>query len=42
MATIVAKGTGADANFVIREVHGLDIVYHKTRTGALQLVYACM
>ena len=38
MATIVAKARGDDANFVIREVHGFDLVYHKTRNGALQLV----
>ena len=38
MATIVAKARGDDADFVIREVHGLDLVYHKMRTGALQLV----
>ena len=38
MATIVAKARGDDADFVIREVHGLDLVYRKTRTGALQLV----
>ena len=38
MATIVAKARGGDADFVIREVHGLDLVYCKTRTGALQLV----
>ena len=29
MATIVAKARGDDANFVIREVHGLDLVYRK-------------
>ena len=38
MATIVAKARGDDAEFVIREVHGLDLVYRKMRTGALQLV----
>ena len=38
MATIVAKARGDDAAFVIREVHGLDLVYRKMRTGALQLV----
>ena len=38
MATIVAKPRGDDANFVIREVHGLDLVYRKMQTGALQLV----
>ena len=38
MATIVAKACGDNASFVIREVHGLDLVYCKTRTGALQLV----
>ena len=38
MATIVAKARGDNANFVIREVHGLDHVYRKTRTGTLQLV----
>ena len=38
MATIVAKARGDNADFVIREVHGLDLVYRKTRTGALQLV----
>ena len=38
MATIVAKARGDDAEFVIREVHGLDLVYRKTRTGVLQLV----
>ena len=38
MATIVAKARGDDANFVIREVHGLDLVYRKTRTSSLQLV----
>ena len=38
MATIVANARGDDANFIIREVHGLDLVYRKTRTGALQLV----
>ena len=38
MATIVAKARGDDADFVIREVHRLDIMYHKMRTGALQLV----
>ena len=38
IATIVAKARGDDADFVIREVHGLDLMYCKTRTGALQLV----
>ena len=38
MATIVAKARDDDAAFIIREVHGLDIVYRKMRTGALQLV----
>ena len=38
MATIVAKDRGEDADFVIHEVHGLDLVYCKMRTGALQLV----
>ena len=38
MATILAKSRGDNANFVIREVHGLDLVYRKRRTGALQLV----
>ena len=38
MATIVAKAKGDDADFVIHEVHGLDLVYRKPRTGALQLV----
>ena len=38
MATIVAKARGDNAEFVIREVHGLDLVYHKMWTGALQLV----
>ena len=38
MAIIVAKARGHDANFVIREVHGLDLVNRKTRTGTLQLV----
>ena len=38
MATIVTKARGDDADFVICEVHGLDLVYRKTRTGALQLV----
>ena len=37
MATIVAKARGDDANFIIREVHGLHLVYRKMRTGALQL-----
>ena len=34
----MARAWGDDANFVIREVHGLDLVYRKMRTGALQLV----
>ena len=38
MATIVAKARGDNDDFVIREVHGLDFVYRKTQTGALQLV----
>ena len=38
MATIVSKARGDNADFVIHEVHGLNLVYHKTRTGALQLV----
>ena len=38
MATIVAKARGDYADFVIREVHGLDLVYRKMQTGALQLV----
>ena len=38
MATIVAKARGDDADFVICEVHGLDLVYRKSRTGVLQLV----
>ena len=38
MTTIVAKAMGDNAEFVIREVHGLDLVYRKTWTGALQLV----
>ena len=38
MATIVAKARGDNADFVIRKVHGLDLVYCKMRTGALQLV----
>ena len=38
MATIVAKARGKNAEFVICEVHGLDIVYRKMQTGALQLV----
>ena len=38
MATIVAKARGDNADSVIHEVHGLDLVYRKTRTGALQLV----
>ena len=38
MATIVAKVRGDNADFVIREVHGLDLVYCKTWTGALQFV----
>ena len=38
MATIVAKGRGDYADFVIREVHGLDLIYCKMQTGVLQLV----
>ena len=38
MATIVAKARGDNADFVIREVHGLDLIYCKTQTSALQLV----
>ena len=38
MATIVAKARSDDADFVIHEVHGFDLVYHKMWTGALQLV----
>ena len=38
MATIVAKARGDHADFSICEVHGLDLVYGKMRTGALQLV----
>ena len=38
MVTIVAKARGDDAEFVIRKIHGLDLVYLKTWTGALQLV----
>ena len=38
MATIVAKARGDNADFVICEVHGLDLLYRKMRTGALQLV----
>ena len=38
MATIVAKARGDDADFVIHEIHGLDLVYRKMRTGTLQLV----
>ena len=38
MATFVTKARGDDAEFVIREVHGLDLVYLKMWTGALQLV----
>ena len=38
MATIVAKARGDDADFIIREVHGLDLVYRKMQTSALQLV----
>ena len=38
MDTIVAKARDDDADFVIREVHGLDLVYRKMRTGTLQLV----
>ena len=34
----MAKARGEDARFVIREVHGLDLVYRKMRTGTLQLV----
>ena len=38
MATIVAKARGDDADFIIHEVHGLDLINRKTRTGALKLV----
>ena len=38
MATIVAKARGDNADFVIHEVHGLDLIYRKMRTGTLQLV----
>ena len=38
MATIVAKARGENADFIIREVYKLDLIYHKMRTGALQLV----
>ena len=38
MATIVAKARGDDANFIIHEVHGLDLIYRKMQTGTLQLV----
>ena len=38
MATIVAKARGDHAEFVIHEFHGLDLVYRKMQTGALQLV----
>ena len=38
MATIMAKARGDNADFIIHEVHGLDLVYRKMRTGALQLV----
>ena len=38
MATIVVKAWGDDADFIIRAVHGLDLVYRKMLTGALQLV----
>ena len=34
----MAKARGDDADFVIREVHGLDLIYCKMWTGALQLV----
>ena len=38
MATIVAKARGDNADLVIHEVHGLDLIYRKMQTGALQLV----
>ena len=38
MATIVAKARGDDADFVIPEAYGLDLIYCKAWTGALQLV----
>ena len=38
MATVVAKARGEDAEFVMRKVHGLDLMYCKTCAGALQLV----
>ena len=38
MATIVSKVRGDDTEFVIHEVNGLDLVYRKMQTGALQLV----
>ena len=38
MATIVAKTRGDDAEFVIHEVHGLDLIYRRMWTGAFQLV----
>ena len=34
----MAKARGDDADLVICKVHGLDLVYRKTWTGALQLV----
>ena len=37
MTTIVAKARGDNAEFVIHEVHGLDLVYYKMQTGVLQL-----
>ena len=38
MATIVAKARGNNTVFIIREVHGLNLVYRKMWTGALQLI----
>ena len=38
MATIVAKARGDNADFVICEVHGLDLMYCKMHTGDSQLV----
>ena len=38
MAIIVAKTWGEDADFVIRAVHELGLVYCKMHTGDLQLV----
>ena len=38
MATIEAKARGDNADFIICEVHGLDLIYRKMQTGALQLV----